>query len=488
MLDVKSGSRGLLVPRSSHTHITSLQHPANGLLFYDTTSNAFSYYSSSSGKWLNLINDSSDGLALPFVAFPDAEATDFRLLNSSYHSMAAELLNGNVANDNYTLKVTSFGKKSAGYFSVNSDINAISTLGGIGINTDSSSGRLHILGGSVQLSPEIMIDNNGGTGTDTSHIVFKNYGAPYSWMLKSYNNGLSSLERFNFYNSRSGNIMSLTGDGKVGIGTGNAAPNAKVQINATSNIVNPQLLLYNNGDDYARLSFQNTNGSSYWSIAGYNSTQGTDELNFFSSKSTAGNVMSVTSDNKVGINTAQPVEALDVNGNINVQGGINIIGPLKVSTNPGGTGQVLTSNGPGLKPVWRSLGVTYNGTIIKGSLFHTFPAVFSLPDENVMDITDLDPGITIQSPSKVIISGVFTAFNNDVVLGSDADVTVQALIAGTYQEFEVAVPTNKKRSITINLSVDVQPGPFAVLMRIGKKGGQQIDILADQVTYQVISQ
>src|ERR1700754_1888722 len=63
--------------------------------------------------------------------------------------------------------------------------------------------------------------------------------------------------------------MRIKGNGNVGIGT--ASPAAKLQVLHNSSLTNPQLLLYENENDYARLSFQNTTGN-YFTVAGIPST------------------------------------------------------------------------------------------------------------------------------------------------------------------------------------------------------------------------
>ena len=52
MLDVKSTSKGLLVPRMDSSQRVGIVSPATGLLVYDTDDNAFFYFDGSG--WLNL--------------------------------------------------------------------------------------------------------------------------------------------------------------------------------------------------------------------------------------------------------------------------------------------------------------------------------------------------------------------------------------------------------------------------------------------------
>jgi len=51
MLDVKSTSKGLLLPRMTEEQIELIPDPANGLLVFNTTSNRFYFYDGTSGLW-----------------------------------------------------------------------------------------------------------------------------------------------------------------------------------------------------------------------------------------------------------------------------------------------------------------------------------------------------------------------------------------------------------------------------------------------------
>ena len=52
MLDVKSLTKGMLVPRMTSVERTNIVSPATGLLVYDTNENVFYYYTGS--VWTNL--------------------------------------------------------------------------------------------------------------------------------------------------------------------------------------------------------------------------------------------------------------------------------------------------------------------------------------------------------------------------------------------------------------------------------------------------
>ncbi len=82
-----------------------------------------------------------------------------------------------------------------------------------------------------------------------------------------------------------------------------------------SSIADPQIMVEELENDYARLSFKNSTGASYWTIAGLTSTIINDaRLNFYNSN--YGDVMSLTGSGNVGIGTYNPTYKLDVCGTI----------------------------------------------------------------------------------------------------------------------------------------------------------------------------
>ncbi|WP_144428957.1 fibrinogen-like YCDxxxxGGGW domain-containing protein [Chryseobacterium sp. StRB126] len=53
-LDITASNRGLLVPRMSKNERSAIVSPANGLLIYNTTTNCFNYYITSTSRWQSL--------------------------------------------------------------------------------------------------------------------------------------------------------------------------------------------------------------------------------------------------------------------------------------------------------------------------------------------------------------------------------------------------------------------------------------------------
>ncbi len=471
MLDVKSTNRGLLIPRVTTAQMVGIHTPADGLMVYNTDlANYFFYLNNPNAPagytqgWIALSNSnsSSGGLQLPFAQTANTNGTSFAIINSAAHGNTADFSISNLASDGYALKVATLGKKSAGYFIGNSYANALTTgIGNVGIGIDSAAAHMHIFGGSTLAYPQLMFETNLA---DSNNILFKNHGLANFWAVKSYNSPYNSLERFNFYNSRYGNVLSLAGDGRVGIGTD--TPAAQLQINAVSAINKPQLLLFNQGNDYARLSLQNSNSSNYWTIAGYNSMQGPDELNFYNSQSVYGNVLSITSDSKVGINTAQPTQALDVNGNANIQGGINFIGPMSMGANPGIIGQVLTSNGPGVQPQWKTAPGT-NINSISSNLNDNNP----FTTDNVGYNVGVDTSFTLYVPTKVLVTGIVTVSSLPETGGVGAQLVLQITLDGQTKVTTYGFVANSRiTTMPVNLLLNLPTGSHTIGATLVKFG------------------
>ena len=107
--------------------------------------------------------------------------------------------------------------------------------------------------------------------------------------------------------------------GNVGIGT--STPSAPLDVRGNSSIPTPQLRIVETQDDYARMTFDNDQGTGrFWTIAALTRGGGAspDRLNIF--HSSAGDVLSATGQGRVGISTINPSATLDVNGSVRLRG------------------------------------------------------------------------------------------------------------------------------------------------------------------------
>ena len=88
ILDVKSSTKGMLIPRTSTTSRLTITTPAKGLILYDTTTNSFWYYDAitwkeitSAGNTWNLTGNAGTDPAINFLGTTDNQPLRLRLNN-----------------------------------------------------------------------------------------------------------------------------------------------------------------------------------------------------------------------------------------------------------------------------------------------------------------------------------------------------------------------------------------------------------------------
>ncbi|MEP4028874.1 MAG: tail fiber domain-containing protein [Nonlabens ulvanivorans] len=109
--------------------------------------------------------------------------------------------------------------------------------------------------------------------------------------------------------------LTLIPNGNVGIGTIN--PTANLHLIGNSNLNKPLLKLEEEGNDYARLEFKNTESDAFWHVAGvgedgFGSGQNSKINFYFKNDQGAGNRMTITGDGRVGVNTSNPSARLTI--------------------------------------------------------------------------------------------------------------------------------------------------------------------------------
>jgi hypothetical protein len=94
------------------------------------------------------------------------------------------------------------------------------SAGNVGIGTTTPVANLDVSGLSNVSTPQLWLRD---TGTNNfARINFSNASGSNYWAVAGYNNADNTLERLNFYNHATGDLMSISGDGRIGIGTGSS--------------------------------------------------------------------------------------------------------------------------------------------------------------------------------------------------------------------------------------------------------------------------
>jgi hypothetical protein len=261
--------------------------------------------------------------------------------------------------------------------------------GKVGIGTSTPGAPFNVYGSSDALNPLLLLTDNGA---GSPHLEFTNtiVGPAKNWAIGASpdESDGSALMNFYYHNGTVRNIlMSITGNGNVGIGT--QTPEANLQIWGNSNTLSPQLLLSESEGDYARLSFKNMAAiTKNWSIAGRpDPTDANSLLNFWYWNGTTGlDIMSITGSGKVGIGNVAPDATLDVAGTVQIGSSGKIFSEIReITGTTGGAStyyveiafpsgytkdntRVLSGEVNFLGSVWHSMGMGLSGYNISVAL------------------------------------------------------------------------------------------------------------------------
>jgi hypothetical protein len=229
--------------------------------------------------------------------------------------------------------------------------------GKVAIGTNNPTGLLNIHGDSNTGLPQLLLSESEG---DFARLSFKNTAATAkNWSIAGGLHPTDANSRLNFWywNGTAGaDLMSITGNGNIGIGT--STPHASLEIQGNSNVNSPQLLLSESEGDYARLTFKNNaTNTKHWAIAGRpDPADANSRLNFWYWNGTTGaDLMSITGDGKVGIGTTAPNATLDVTGTVKFGSSGRVISEIIEIT---GT----TSSFPNFTPLDYPSGYTWDNT------------------------------------------------------------------------------------------------------------------------------
>lgn len=189
MLDVKSTTKGLLIPRMTTVQRTAISSPTDGLLVYDATTFSFWFYDSGNSGWMELITESgaselddlSDGIYKGYSLYlgPDAGINDDGSSNNNsgfgYGSLNKNTSGYyNVAQGYYSLgnntngyQNTSVGYASNGYNITGIKNTSLGAFAGQGVFGNSVSGCVFIgnEAGKNNTSDNLLFIDNSSTTT-----------------------------------------------------------------------------------------------------------------------------------------------------------------------------------------------------------------------------------------------------------------------------------------------------------------------------------
>lgn len=148
----------------------------------------------------------------------------------------------------------------------------------------------------------------------TCRLVILTVISSHAWSQGDWNTAGNALSTNGILGSNSnfGIVFRSNGINRGTLTTGGrwhfnsiASPTAMVQITHNSGQADPQLLLYETANDYARMNFLNTNTFNYYAIAASpNATAAAAKMNLFYSG--FGNILTLQGDGKLGIGTLNP--------------------------------------------------------------------------------------------------------------------------------------------------------------------------------------
>lgn len=209
------------------------------------------------------------------------------------------------ASGNGSWQLPSGGSGADNDWTVSGDDMSSTPTGNVGIGTPVPNGKLHIFTNNTTTVPHLELTET--TASDGARIIFNNAEETVnSWTLYGRTRNVTANSRFNIHHLGTGNIMTVTGDGNLGVGT--SSPTEKLEVNGKIKSSELQLT-FNPLDGYVLTS--DASGNASWQAIPGGGGGGADN-----DWTVSGNNMLAIPTGNVGIGTNNPAEKLEVVGKI----------------------------------------------------------------------------------------------------------------------------------------------------------------------------
>ncbi len=396
MLDIKSTTKGMLIPRMTSTQRTAITSPATGLLVFDTTTGSFWFYNAT--VWTDLsstgapdhITDADSDTKIQVEESNDEDIIRFDMAGTEHFQM-----------NNGRLEVLNTGQ-------------SVFIGEGAGANDDFTTNRNTAIGGSALNS------NTTGERNVANGFAALNFNTTGNYNVANGSEALffNTIGAYNLANGFNALYFNTTGSNNVANGT------AALFFNTTGN--------YNVANGYAAL-YSNDSGSQNTAV-GYQADVSTGIL---TNATAIGANALVSQDSslvlgnaaKVGIGTSSPDAKL------------HIIGDVKIVDGNQGTGKVLSSDSTGIAS-WQNP----TTTIMKDADNDTKVQVEESNDDDIIrfdmagtEFIRMDSGhIEIVNTGKSVFIGQGAGANDDFTDNKNTAVGSDALSNNTTGDHNVA--------------------------------------------------
>jgi trimeric autotransporter adhesin len=186
MLDVKSSTKGILIPRLTTTERMAIALPVNGLMVYDTDSLSFSYYNGSIWLFLKGINNNASNwnttgnegtTPTSFIGTTDAKDVRFRVNNIPFGFLAFD--RNNLALGRNNLQSLTLGQSNTAIGTealVNNSIGESNTANGNKTLFDNTVGNYNTANGSFSLQSNVGGNLNTAIGYSAGYTNINGIG------------------------------------------------------------------------------------------------------------------------------------------------------------------------------------------------------------------------------------------------------------------------------------------------------------------------